>query len=480
MKKNRILFNITKDADLQICLEAQNMGHTIKAVCYRHKHFLVGKDLGINDIVSFPKFWKENRQIRKFNLQKLIKEYDLLNPSKLFYLDTRFREKVYSLNNDEMFYFITIKFYLSLNLDDFDSCVGELSRSYYITLYRLCNFFDIHYLQLSNFFLIKGIIFFDGKFKVVGLDERWNLLSKSKKNKTLVDSKKIINNFLKKQTYLHQNINKKTQTYSELLNSFYRKINFLNNEIKSLPFDFNYSADRKYSFFFFRFFRNNRVLSIKTWFNKVRWSFISQKALPNCKFFYFPLHVQPETTSDLFAENVIDNYSQQATLIERLARNLPPSTKLLVKDHPFMIDKRSPVIYKKLVNNPRICFVSPLFNQFDILKNCTGVVTCVGSVAIEARLLDIPVGTLSNSYYSEYINVFQIKTSDDMNEFFSSALHKTRIKFTKDEEIFMAKVINSIYKDGSYGTIDHMADQDFSLISEIIISEINFRKFMSK
>jgi hypothetical protein len=111
---------------------------------------------------------------------------------------------------------------------------------------------------------------------------------------------------------------------------------------------------------------------------------------------YFPLHVQPEFTTDVRAPFFVN----QVAVIESLARTLPPGYLLVVKEHPGMKGERSLSYYQAIKSLYNVQLVSPNCDSHDLIRASDLVVTIVGSTAWEAALYEKPVIALGQTCYN--------------------------------------------------------------------------------
>jgi len=255
----------------------------------------------------------------------------------------------------------------------------------------------------------------------------------------------------------------------------------IENQAKEI--DRHYRLDQVYENPFKRFLRNNKLVNLKLYYNTFLWKRYSSTILPKCKYFYFSLHVQPETSSTLYSEYLLDTFSQQGWLIEQLAKQLPQGTVLVVKDHPFMLDKRMAKTYKRLFDYPQVYFMTPWSNQFDIIRNSVGVVTAVGTVGVEARMLNKPVCLLENTYYRS-MDVSFVNRVKDVSEFFNHAINSssTDSELKDFEVLFLAKLKNAIYEGVENAIVEFFpnqeSDENITKLVSGLLEEYQYRKYL--
>lgn len=114
---------------------------------------------------------------------------------------------------------------------------------------------------------------------------------------------------------------------------------------------------------------------------------------PSQPFILFGLHMQPESSIDVWAPWV----SNQQWVIEWLARSIPPSHKLLVKIHKSDAANYSAGILAKISSLPGVQLVHPFSDATRFVQSADLVVAIQGTMGLEAGLLGKPVIMLANS-----------------------------------------------------------------------------------
>ena len=87
---------------------------------------------------------------------------------------------------------------------------------------------------------------------------------------------------------------------------------------------------------------------------------------------YFPLQFQPEATTDLW-NPWLNNQIETSRI---LAQAMPGDFRLVVKEHPAMLGRRSYSFYEKLLKSPNVVLVDPYNNShIESIKNSRIVIT---------------------------------------------------------------------------------------------------------
>ena len=118
--------------------------------------------------------------------------------------------------------------------------------------------------------------------------------------------------------------------------------------------------------------------------------------IPDEKFAYFPLHVDPEASTMVLSP---DNTDQIAT-IRAIAKHLPLDFNLVVKEHFPMLGLRPAGFYAAIKRIPGVYLVSPFEDNMRLLKSCALTCTITGTVGWEALLLGKPLVLIGEPHYA--------------------------------------------------------------------------------
>lgn len=115
--------------------------------------------------------------------------------------------------------------------------------------------------------------------------------------------------------------------------------------------------------------------------------------LPNTPYVLFGLHMQPESTIDVWAPF----YSNQMRVIELLARSIPPTHKLLVKVHKSDVSNHSRKELDRMQAFPGVELIAPFADTRKFIDNADLIIAIQGTMGLEAALLGKPVIMLGES-----------------------------------------------------------------------------------
>lgn len=113
-------------------------------------------------------------------------------------------------------------------------------------------------------------------------------------------------------------------------------------------------------------------------------------------FVYFPLHLEPEASTLVWAPY----FKYQGVVLEWLAKSLPAGVDLVVKENPKMWGQRPRSFYSTAARLPGVKWIEPRTSSRDLILASDAVVTITGTVAIESMALGRPVAILGNPPYS--------------------------------------------------------------------------------
>jgi hypothetical protein len=124
--------------------------------------------------------------------------------------------------------------------------------------------------------------------------------------------------------------------------------------------------------------------------------YVGESDLQGLRYVFFPLHTEPEVSLLVYGRP----YVNQIEIVRMLAMSLPVDMVLIVKEHPWMVGKRSLAAYQRMLDIPRVRFANPALEARTLVKQADLVAVVTGSVALEAAMLDKPVITFGDCPYN--------------------------------------------------------------------------------
>ncbi len=140
----------------------------------------------------------------------------------------------------------------------------------------------------------------------------------------------------------------------------------------------------------------------RDWFEAlISWRrFLSRKLFsdspPNkVPFVYYPLHVDPESSTQVLAPM----HTDQLSVIEALAKSVPANLVVVVKEHEPMLGRRPKGFYEKIMKMPRVVLLGPEHTGLSLIGKAEIVTVITGTAAWEAIRLRKPVVIIGDSPY---------------------------------------------------------------------------------
>jgi hypothetical protein len=123
---------------------------------------------------------------------------------------------------------------------------------------------------------------------------------------------------------------------------------------------------------------------------------VTAPQLGTLRYAFFPLHTEPEVSLLVYGRP----YVNQIEIIRMIAMSLPVDMVLVVKEHPWMVGKRSLESYRKMLEIPRVRLADPSLEARTLVQSSSLVAVVTGSVALEAAMLGKPVITFGDCPYN--------------------------------------------------------------------------------
>jgi hypothetical protein len=136
------------------------------------------------------------------------------------------------------------------------------------------------------------------------------------------------------------------------------------------------------------------------------------KVPPKAPYVLFGLHLQPESSIDVWAPF----FSHQMWVIELLSRSIPPTHKLLVKIHKSDFANYSPKQFRKMCAFPGVEIVAPFADTRDFIQSADLLVTIQGTMGLEGALLGRPVIILGDSPVIKFPSASRVGAIADLPE----------------------------------------------------------------
>jgi len=202
---------------------------------------------------------------------------------------------------------------------------------------------------------------------------------------------------------------------------------------------------------------------VRMFINRFRMKLYYRK-IPN-KYIYFPLHVPADMALTVRAPELLDQY----TLIDYLARSIPITHKLVIKEHPAFVGGTE---YNRIVSllktHDNIILSRPI-NNYEVVKKCDLLITINSKAGAEAIICGKPVIVLGDTFYKNIPLVSYIDDISKLKEAISSSI-KLINKYASKTQI--ENFIQAIWDDSISGEIYNLDDENVNKISKSLIKFI--------
>lgn len=129
------------------------------------------------------------------------------------------------------------------------------------------------------------------------------------------------------------------------------------------------------------------------------------------RYVYFPLHLQPEMTTDILG----GTYADQILAIEELARVLPDDVLIYVKENPAQRGvMREPNFFARLFAIDRVRYLPTHVDTLALIEKALCVATITGTAGFEAVQMGKPCIVFGYAWYRKLSGVFEWHEIDDI------------------------------------------------------------------
>ena len=157
-------------------------------------------------------------------------------------------------------------------------------------------------------------------------------------------------------------------------------------------------------------------------------------------FVFFPLHYQPEASTLIWSPYFVD----QLAVIENIAKSIPVTHKLYVKEHFSSIGRRPSGYYKRIKSLPNVRLIAPDVDSHALIQRSGLNIVITSTVGWESILYERPVIVLGNVFYKYSGLAYQVTDMTELPDVIRRAMNSELVDREK-----LLKFIAAIYW-GSY------------------------------
>lgn len=174
------------------------------------------------------------------------------------------------------------------------------------------------------------------------------------------------------------------------------------------------------------------------------------------KYVYFPLHYQPECTSN---PNGGGMYCVQSIPIRILSNSLPSDVHIYVKEHPKQVyGARTKEFYDELLTIPQVVLIKKNTDTYELIENCLAVSTLIGTAGWEGLFRFKPFIMFGYGVMQHAPGVYHVRTKAECRKAVDEILGG-RCTFTlKDLKLFF-KAMDETQGYSLYGENDPAFDR---------------------
>tara|TARA_Y100000385_G_scaffold197091_1_gene204068 strand:- start:477 stop:1976 length:1500 start_codon:yes stop_codon:yes gene_type:complete len=133
-----------------------------------------------------------------------------------------------------------------------------------------------------------------------------------------------------------------------------------------------------------------------------------------CDFFYFPLHLRPESSILTLGRGLDDEVA-----LEYVVRKLPKEAYLVVKENPTMIGDRRKKFYRWISRQSSVILVDPLMSSYELIINSKGVIGISGTALLEAAIFGKPTHAFGHPEFRDFLSSYGY---DNLDNYFHLSL----------------------------------------------------------
>lgn len=128
-----------------------------------------------------------------------------------------------------------------------------------------------------------------------------------------------------------------------------------------------------------------------------------QTEIPKGDFVYFPLHLQPESTTDILG----GDYADQLLAVEELARALPEGLSIVVKENPKQgVAMRGEAFFDRIAAIPSVTLLHASVSTYELMARSKLVASICGTAGWEAIQTGKPTVIFGGAWFQGLPGVF--------------------------------------------------------------------------
>ncbi|EKF54431.1 hypothetical protein I215_12403 [Galbibacter marinus] len=325
--------------------------------------------------------------------------------------------RFYSLKSEEHFYYYDEK--INKLIDDIkpDVVFGEPTSFHHLITIEACKKRDILYLHpgtcrypINRFAFYKHdtLEIFGGSNETLNVDEAKQIIE-------CIAHREVIPNYM---------VPQKTTRIEKLQD----RINILRGYLEGERFN---TPSPYYKF--------TKELKNKNYLKK--WNEMAVDTVDSSRFvILFPLHMQPESSIDVWGRK----FSDQASTLKEIATQLGSNDVLYVKPNPKSSFEINEKIIQLVKNNDNIVALNSRVRMDDVFNKVDLFINIVGTISIECILSGKPVISLVSTYFNNVRSSYNINSFDEIKDIINQVVSSNFRPFDMEEKIQYMQFLNSV------------------------------------
>jgi hypothetical protein len=180
----------------------------------------------------------------------------------------------------------------------------------------------------------------------------------------------------------------------------------------------------------------------------------------------FPVHFQPEATTDIWAPF----YSDQVVTVKAIARSLPFGYYLYVKEHSALLGSKPIKFYKEILKIPNAKLINPWCNISELIRNSKVVTVITSTTGLESIIWNKPTIVFGEVFYNLYPYVHRVTNLNQLPELLKNAIGEKIADDDKERLAFIYLYSLLGYKSDIYSY--RFSDDDIIHFADELMDEI--------
>lgn len=175
----------------------------------------------------------------------------------------------------------------------------------------------------------------------------------------------------------------------------------------------------------------------------------------NIDYVYFPLHLQPEMTTDTMG----GAYTDQLLALEKLSYRLPKGWKIYVKENPKQTAyKRGKYFFQRLKQIPNVFFLDRSIDTVSLMHNAKLVATINGTAAWEAAKGGKPAIIFGKNWYDGLPGIFRFHDNIKMDVVAEYKIDREKLNIEVFEK--KKKMVPVVFHDSDALNVDDFNEEN--------------------